>query len=765
MPFGAAAAAALRAQPAGEDSEIEQGAADAPGTIQPAPPAPEPAPVPQSLDDLIPEAAVANPEAWAAGGVANPAPIDLPDDPLAQAVDPAFEQALTALGDPSGAGFSATGDGFAGPGLDGGIADFALEDIQPLPADPELEALASIAAPVLAQLPELAETRISGTLTLAMPAAEEAFPEKNEFTQRFRELSTLRDLDDGEEAAPQVAARARADEELLVDILRTYGYYSGEVVRQLSGGRRAGGDAQGSSDDAAEVAAREPSVRFDILPGPRYSFGNIDLGALPALPQPDAGRLTNAFGIMPGDPLYADRIIEREIELRVALGESGYPFARVAEPELLIDHSRAEGDLTLDVQPGGKYVFGEVVSSDPRFLPGRHLGRIARFDQGDTFQQSLETDLRRAIIATGLVSSVTITPRETRAPDGTRPGEVALDVAFERAPLRTIAGAIGYGTEDGFKLEGRWEHRNLFPPEGALRLRGILGTREALASVGVRRNNFLGRDQVLSVDLFGSDITTQAVDSRGFGMRAAFEKVSNILFQKPVSWQVGGELLYTDERNRNTRAAPGTVLPRQAYLIGGLFGSVTLDASDDLLDPTEGWRTTVFLAPEVSRSDGAQSFYLRAQGDASYYQSVGDIVMAGRVRAATIQGASADDVAPSRRLYGGGGASVRGYGFQGVGPRDEFGNPTGGASLVEFALEARIPTPLFGGAIEVVPFVDGGSVARGSTPDFDEIRFGAGIGIRYKTTFGPIRVDVATPINPTPFDSPVVVYVSLGQAF
>ena len=765
MPFGAAAAAALRAQPAGEDSEIEQGAADAPGTIQPAPPAPEPAPVPQSLDDLIPEAAVANPEAWAAGGVANPAPLDLPDDPLAQAVDPAFEQAFTALGDPSGAGLSATGDGFAEPGFDGGIADFALEDIQPLPADPELEALASIAAPVLAQLPELAETRISGTLTLAMPAAEEAFPEKNEFTQRFRELSTLRDLDDGEEAAPQVAARARADEELLVDILRTYGYYSGEVVRQLSGGRRAGGDAQGSSDDAAEVAAREPSVRFDILPGPRYSFGNIDLGALPALPQPDAGRLTNAFGIMPGDPLYADRIIEREIELRVALGESGYPFARVAEPELLIDHSRAEGDLTLDVQPGGKYVFGEVVSSDPRFLPGRHLGRIARFDQGDTFQQSLETDLRRAIIATGLVSSVTITPRETRAPDGTRPGEVALDVAFERAPLRTIAGAIGYGTEDGFKLEGRWEHRNLFPPEGALRLRGILGTREALASVGVRRNNFLGRDQVLSVDLFGSDITTQAVDSRGFGMRAAFEKVSNILFQKPVSWQVGGELLYTDERNRNTRAAPGTVLPRQAYLIGGLFGSVTLDASDDLLDPTEGWRTTVFLAPEVSRSDGAQSFYLRAQGDASYYQSFGDIVMAGRVRAATIQGASADNIAPSRRLYGGGGASVRGYGFQGVGPRDEFGNPTGGASLVEFALEARIPTPLFGGAIEVVPFVDGGSVARGSTPDFDEIRFGAGIGIRYKTTFGPIRVDVATPINPTPFDSPVVVYVSLGQAF
>lgn len=752
---GGAAHAAAAAQPAQPGAEQVEKPPESPEVTAVTP---EPEPVPQSLDDLIPEEAVNNPEAWATGGVPATTPPVEDVDPLAAAPDPAFDAAFNALGDPLAN--VPTDAGLPAP-VDGGLGDFALEDIQPLPADPELEALASIDAPVLAELPELAETRISSTLVLALPTAEAAFPEKDEFVERFRDLSTLRELDDGEEAAPQVAARARADAELLGDILRTYGYYSGEVVRQLSGGRRAGEAAE----DAAEAAASEPRVRFDILPGPRYTFGTIDLGALSALPEPDATRLREVFAIATGDPLYADRIIEREIDLRVALGESGYPFAEVAEPELLIDHAREQGDLTLDVEPKGKYVFGEVVSNDPRFLSGKHLARIARFDRGDTFQQSLETDLRRAIIATGLVSSVTVTPRETRAPEGGRPGEVAVDVAFERAPVRTIAGAIGYGTEDGIKLETRWEHRNLFPPEGALRLRGILGTREALASVGVRRNNFLGRDQVLTVDVFGSDITTQAVDSRGFGTRATFEKVSNILFQKPVSWQIGGELLYTDERNRTARVAPGGPVPRQTYLIGGLFGSLTLDASDDLLDPTEGWRATLFVAPEVSRQGGAQTFYVRTQADASYYQSFGELTLAGRVRAATIQGAAAEDIAPSRRLYAGGGASVRGYGFQGVGPRDTAGNPEGGASLVEFALEARIPTPLFGGAIEVVPFIDGGSVARGSTPDFDEIRFGAGVGIRYNTTFGPIRVDVATPLNPTQFDSPVVVYVSLGQAF
>lgn len=727
----------------------EEGAAQDPAPEAPVPeaapePAPEPAPVPSSLDELIPADALEDPEAWAARGGG----------------------ATGAADEGAGAGAGVDGDflppppAFLQPALDAAFADFAVEVPEPLAPDPELEALASLAEQSLGELPELEDVTIGDALVLGFPLAPGAFPERSEFIARFRELSNLRQLDGDKDAAPQVAARARADEELLGEMLRTYGYYSGEVVRQLSGGRR----ARENGEEAVADIASEPRVRFDLLPGTRYRFGRIDLGGLSRMTGADAERLIAAFAIEPGDPLYADHIVEREIELRVALGEGGFPFAELAEPELLIDHARQEGDLTLAVDPGGKYAFGAVESGDPAFLSSRHLARIGRFEPGDIYRQSLETDLRRAIIATGLVSSVTITPRAVTPPAEGVPGEVALDVDFERAPVRTIAGAIGYGSEDGFKLEGRWEHRNLFPPEGALRLRGILGTREMLGSVGVRRNNFRGRDQILTADIFASDIQTLAVDSRTIGLRTTFEKVSNILFQKPVSWQLGGELLYTDERNRLARNST-IALPRQTYLIGSLFGNVTLDGSDDLLDPSSGYRATLFLAPEVSRSEGQQSFYLRAQADASYYASFGSTVLAGRVRAATIQGADRVDVAPSRRLYAGGGGSVRGYGFQGVGPRNDRGEPVGGASLVEFSLEARIETPLMDGAIEVVPFLDAGTVSLGSTPDFRFVQYGAGVGIRYKTTFGPIRVDVATPLNPTQWDSPVVVYVSLGQAF
>jgi translocation and assembly module TamA len=723
---------------------------EASGTAAP----PQPVPVPRTLDELIPESALEDTEAWALRGVGIPDPADSPPPDVIFALPDDFDDdAMFALDFADDPEVLMT--------LEDALDNFALTLPEPLETDEEAEAFAALDLPVLDEIIELAEFRINDTVAFGFPVDEALFPERDSFTNRFRALSTLTQLDQSDDTAPQVAARARADADLIDEILRTYGYYGGEVVRQLSGGRRLRENGESPS-----VVSEQPRVRFDIYPGPQYRLGKVDLGGIARLSEPDATDLRSAFAMQPGNPLLADRIVEQVDALQLALGESGYPFAELDAPELLIDHAREEGDLSLGVTPGGRYAFGAVFSSDERFLSSRHLSRIARFREGELYRQSLEADLRRAILATGLVSSVTISTRETAPPTEAEPGRVALDIGFDRAPLRTLTGAIGYGTEDGAKVEASWEHRNLFPHEGALRLRGIIGTREMLASAGFRRNNFGNRDQVLFADVFASDINTLAVESRTIGVRGAFEKLSNLLFQKEFSWQVGAEFLITDERNRRVRSAPGGPVPRRAYTIAGLFGSVTLDQSDDLLDPTKGYRATLFLAPEASRSQGSQDFYLRAQADAAVYRSINSsTVLAGRLRAATIQGAEVFDVAPSRRLYGGGGASVRGYGFQGVGPRDAVGQPIGGASLMEFSIEARVNTGLMDGAVQLVPFFDAGTVSRRSVPDLDVIRFAAGLGLRYKTTFGPIRVDVGVPLNRSEFDAPVVVFIGLGQAF
>ena len=537
---------------------------------------------------------------------------------------------------------------------------------------------------------------------------------------------------------------------MLGNLLRVYGYYDGQIVRSI-GGVEAG-------EDRADT---RPVVRFDVIPGERYTYGAIDLGNLAAAP--DAGVLRDSFEIRPGDPLNSDTIVEEQFDLDRMLGETGYAFAAIDEPQLLIDHARQQGDLTLAVEPNGKYVFGEVTSSDPRFLSGRHLGTIARFEPGDVYQRSLEFDLRRAITATGLVSSVTVTPREVEPPQGDRPGVVAMEVELQPAELRTIAGAIGYGSEEGFRVQASWEHRNFFPPEGLLRVRGIAGTQEQLAGVTFRKNNFGGRDRVLTADAYATTIDSPAFDANTAALLVTYERLSTLLFQKPISWSAGLELVATDER---PAPVDGITRPRETFFVAALPGYAQLDTTDDLLDPTRGFRIAARLSPEVSRSNEVESFYLRARTEGSYYQQVTDtVVVAGRVTYGAIPGAPLAAIAPSRRFYAGGGGSVRGYGFREIGPTNVLGEPTGGRSLVEVAAEARIRTGFFDGALSVVPFVDAGSVSRSVTPDFDEIKIGAGIGVRYHTGFGPIRVDVGVPLNPDPGDSPIAVYVSLGQAF
>ena len=118
--------------------------------------------------------------------------------------------------------------------------------------------------------------------------------------------------------------------------------------------------------------------------------------------------------------------------------------------------------------------------------------------------------------------------------------------------------------------------------------------------------------------------------------------MSNILFQKPISWQLGGELLYTDERNRLVRIAPGASQARRAFLIGGVFGKCYHRRKRRICSiPRAAIAPPCFSRRRFRRSRGEETFYLCARRlTQAYYKSVGSTVLAGRVRAATIQGAS-----------------------------------------------------------------------------------------------------------------------------
>jgi translocation and assembly module TamA len=538
--------------------------------------------------------------------------------------------------------------------------------------------------------------------------------------------------------AAQIDRRSRADAELLEELLRSQGYYDAAVEPRI------------------ERTAGTLLVVLHADPGQQYRFQSVELPGLDATGAA-APKLREAFAVNAGDPVIAEDVIAANVALRVALGEQGFALAKVDEQQILIDHETHMAQLVEPVETGPLASFGAIrVSGKPPFSP-RHVAQIARFRSGQPFRQSKVDDLRRALIATGLVASAEV--RVVPAADGRT---VDLAVNLEPAPMRTIAGELGYGTGEGVRVAASWQHRNFFNPEGALTLRGVAGTQEQLAAVEFRRNNFRRRDQVLNLRALASHANRSAYEARTIQIGGNIERQSNIIWHKKWTYSLGADLIATDERGVfDTLGVKDT----RTFLIAAVPATLGYDGSDDLLDPTRGFRLGGRISPEISAHGGSFA-YARTQIDASAYHPISShVVVAGRVRLGTILGTSSLSIAPTRRLYAGGGGSVRGYGYQRLGPHDIDGDPIGGRGLAEFALEARVRLKAFGGNFGIVPFLDGGNLTTNSWPGFNGWQFGAGIGVRYYSSFGPIRIDVGTPLNPRPRDGLVAVVVSLGQAF
>lgn len=560
----------------------------------------------------------------------------------------------------------------------------------------------------------------------------------NMIRARFKALSVLEEDNDKKANSAQIERRTRQDERLLAELLRAEGYYDAAISSRV------------------ETAGDTIAITFTVRPGDLYRFTAVDVVGLDAAGD-KADDLRQAFGINDNSPVDAAAVLAGEAMLREQIAQVGFPFAKVGEPIVTIDHEAQTATLQLSVEPGAAASFGSIRLADDAIMDAKHIQDIARFKPGDPFDQRDVDDLRQALIQTGLVSSV----RLDTVP-GSVPATVDLDIALTPAPVRTIAGAIGYDTGEGFRVEASWQHRNLFKPEGGLTFRGIVGTREQLASATFRRNNFQGRDKVLTAAFSVSNTRFDAYRARTVQVNAGIERLTNIFFQKKWTWFFGAELLATNERDIVARL-PGST--RRTFFIAAAPTGVVYDDTDDLLDPKRGFRLGARISPEASLQSGFFA-YARGQIDGSYYFPVNDTVtLATRARFGTIVGSSATRIAPSRRFYAGGGASVRGYSYQGIGPRDLNNDPVGGRSLLELSGEARIRTGLFGGNLGFVPFIDAGNIDTGTLPDFHNLRVGAGVGIRYFTSFGPIRVDVGTPLNPQRGDPRVAVYVSLGQAF
>jgi translocation and assembly module TamA len=558
--------------------------------------------------------------------------------------------------------------------------------------------------------------------------------------RRFRALSSLGRKRSKAESIAQVRARANEDAKLIGRLLRSNGYYDGAAdVSVAPDPRRAGGF----------------TVTLTASPGPLYRLGAIAVAGAPTAPP---GLPRKALPLRTGEPIMAAVVEGAEADISLRLPEEGYPFVAVGQRDVVLDDTAHTGDYMLPVAPGARSRFGRIQLSGTPVLPVGQVDVISRFRAGELFDSRLTDDLRRALVATSLYASVGIEPVDTgkTATDGTE--VVDVRVTGSHAPPHTFSGSLGYDTGLGARVEAAWTDHDLFPPEGALTLHAIAGSQESLLGADFLRSDVGERDRSLQTTVQISTETLDAYNADTITVGTRISRESTPIWQKRWTYSAGAQVIVTREDGYDLALGESE---RETYKIVALPLTGEYDRSDSLLNPTQGFRVTLSPTPAVSFEKGATPYLKTTLEGDGYLPVLSDVVLAGRLRFGSLLGTAAYDIAPSQRFYAGGGGSVRGYGYQQLGPKDPSSNPIGGSSLTEFSTEVRYRI----GDIGLVTFLDGGQVYETSTPEFSNIRLGAGLGVRYYTSFGPIRFDIGTPIDRQAGESAVSVYISIGQAF
>jgi len=566
----------------------------------------------------------------------------------------------------------------------------------------------------------------------------------------------------GDEPALPIAliARAEADQGRLDDVLRSFGYYDAVIQMQLDGVDLADPalpDALSRRDGERPVPVR---VRIDK--GALYRLGEV--GVVGDVPSTAAA----AFDLRAGEPAAARPVLAAGAAMLEALREDGFALAAVPPPEATVDHRTRTMAVIYRVEPGPRVAIGPIEVDGLQHLSETFVRRRLGLEPGDPYSPSRLEQARRDLVASGAVASARLIP--AAALDAT--GRLPVRVSVVEAKRRAVRVAAAFASDDGASLLLGWTHRNLFGRAERLSLRGELGsvdggTRDDLDyafGASLRLPDRWQRDLDLAFDLGVVRESLTAYDRDAITFGGALER--------RLSSRLSVSLGTAVERSRIAQDGPA-----EDFRLLSLPMALDLAALDDALAPRHGLRLAAGLVPVPWVQGDATPFarvsllttgYLDlarlGQGDAKPNggSGHGDTVLAGRIAFGRIVGADASAVPPDWRLYAGGAGSVRGYPYQSIGPRNARNQPTGGDASLEASLELR---RRIRGPWGIVAFGDMGSVTAGGLRDSAGVKVGIGLGVRFHTVIGPLRADLAVPLEPFPGDPQVQLYLGIGEDF
>lgn len=561
-----------------------------------------------------------------------------------------------------------------------------------------------------------------------------------------------------------ITQRLRSDMQSAQDVLHAYGYYGGSVRgRIVHPSNRPNTEPEkvehqntGSKDAELEKEPERKNTsyvaRIVFRPGEQYTIGQtvVTTSTQEIIPKRiEIPQNLNNLGLASGDPAIAENVLSSVDNLLDFLINNGFPWAKIDNTRYTVDHLSRTLDAEITINTGKPVRMGELEVKGDSNVTHYYLNAMRTWRTGRLWNQERIERYREALRGTGLFQSVEINPGETEGDDNTR----SVVVETVAAPERTIGGALKYNSDYGPGVLGYWTHRNLTGRGDKLHIEMPLWADMQVVSAQYRLPFFLDTKQDFVAQVAALNEDVDAYDLQSISAAVGIERrfTRRLTGSIKVSAE-GGKLETPDE-------------PKHEYIMFGLPTQFTYNHANSLLDATKGYRFSAMVAPYTGRYDGDFNV-LRTRLDAhAFLPVIGEdtLVLAVRGTYGFLSGADSQNLPTSVRFYSGGGGSVRGYSYKSLGPRNDKDDPLGASSLIETSIEARYKfTPTMG----VVAFIDGGMAYADNKPDFDEdLRWGAGLGFRYYTVIGPVRVDVATPLNKRDDDDLIQLYISIGQSF
>jgi translocation and assembly module TamA len=540
--------------------------------------------------------------------------------------------------------------------------------------------------------------------------------------------------------------RANSDIPALQKALRSRAYYDAEIIYSL------------------DTSIKPIKLAFLVNTGPRYVFDQVNFQLSEKLPKSSLLKLPSPekTGLLLSAIADARLVKKAEKLLIKELKQQSYAYAKLVNKKITVNHKKHSMQILFEVNPGPAVRLGKVKFKGAKSVDGKFLHTLIGWNDKALYHPGLIKKATKNLVESNLFSTIRIELDPQIKIINKKEQVIPVIIHLKESLHRSIKASLGLDTDTGISIGTSWVHRNYFTAGEKLSIEGAWTGVGPLLDVRFNKPSFYSPKQSFVANLKLQNEDTDAYESTSLNMGVGIErklkkrmKISlGLAFRQS---QISDKTIENSQENNMDSSQNFSLLYTPMKF--------SWDYSNDLFDPNKGGKLLLQAAPFIDLQSNI-NFGKMYASYAHYLEilSIPRVILANRVAIGQILGAEVSKLPADERFFSGGGSSVRGYGYQLIGPLDKNNKPMGGSALLEFALESRISIT---DSIASVLFVDAGSSY--SSDFFDgssDILYGAGFGMRYASPMGPLRIDFAVPVNARDgVDDSFQIYLSIGQSF